>query len=84
MSLHYGTFSADVASIHGDGSIDGSGYGAGGTLTWYADNGFYVDGQAQVTWFDSDLESSTAGLVLEDGNEGVGYALSLEQASGLR
>ncbi|WP_309086004.1 autotransporter outer membrane beta-barrel domain-containing protein [Chelativorans sp.] len=78
VSLHYGTFSADVASVHGNGSIEGSGYGAGGTLTWYADNGFYVDGQGQVTWFDSDLESSTAGLVLEDGNEGVGYALSLE------
>ena len=50
----------------------------GGTLTWYANNGFYLDGQAQVTWFDSDLGSSTAGLSLADGNDGVGYALSLE------
>jgi len=51
--------------------------GVGGTLTWYANNGFYLDGQAQVTWFDSDLSSSTAGLLLADGNDGVGYALSL-------
>ena len=78
LSLHYGTYSADVSSPSGDGSIDGSGYGVGGTLTWYGNNGFYIDGQAQVTWFDSDLDSDVLGNTLVEGNDGVGYALSIE------
>ena len=46
---------------YGDGSIDTTGYGLGGTLTWYGNDGFYVDAQAKVTWFDSDLPSDTLG-----------------------
>ncbi|WP_162792628.1 autotransporter outer membrane beta-barrel domain-containing protein, partial [Ochrobactrum sp. 3-3] len=38
----------------------------GATTTWYGNNGFYVDGQAQVTWFDSDLNSDTANTGLAD------------------
>ncbi|WEX07775.1 autotransporter outer membrane beta-barrel domain-containing protein [Chelativorans sp. AA-79] len=78
LSLHYGTLSADVVSAYGDGSIEASGIGAGGTLTWYGSNGFYVDGQAEVTWYDGDLHSSTAGMNLVKGNDGFGYALSIE------
>ena len=55
LTVHYGTASSDVSSIFGDGSIDATGYGFGGTLTWYGNNGFYVDAQAQATWYDSDL-----------------------------
>jgi fibronectin-binding autotransporter adhesin len=67
-----------VSSVYGDGDIDTDGYGFGGTLTWYGDNGFYVDGQAQATWFDSDLSSRATGRSLAQGNNGFGYALSLE------
>ena len=62
----------------GDGTISSTGYGLGGTLTWYANNGFYLDGQAQVSWYDSDLSSRTAGLGLTSGNNGFGYGLSIE------
>lgn len=78
ISGHYGTISSDVTSIFGDGSISSTGYGLGGTLTWYADSGFYLDGQAQVSWYDSDLSSRTAGLGLTSGNDGFGYGLSIE------
>jgi len=78
ISVHYGTISSDIASIFGRGSISSTGYGLGGTLTWYADTGFYLDGQAQVSWYDSDLSSRTAGLGLTRGNDGVGYGLSIE------
>jgi outer membrane autotransporter protein len=78
VTFHYGQASTDTFSIFGDGSIDTTGYGFGGTLTWYGDNGFYVDGQAQVTWYDSDLSSDALGLGLTDGNDGFGYALSVE------
>ncbi len=77
-TAHYGTVSADVSSIYGLGSIDASGYGFGGTLTWYGNGGLYVDGQAQATWYDSDLTSATLGRTLADGNDGFGYGLSIE------
>ncbi len=78
INVHYGQASASATSIYGDGGIDTDGYGLGGTLTWLAQNGFYADGQASVTWFDSDLSSDTAGRNLADGNNGFGYALSVE------
>lgn len=78
---HYGKASADVTSVYGWGTIDTDAYGVGGTLTWYGDNGFYLDGQGQATWFDSDLFSGTAAMAeqgLANGNRGFGYAFSLE------
>lgn len=79
--LSYGTVGADVASLFGNGDITTSGFGIGGTLTWYDASGFYLDGVAQLQWFDSTLRSSTAGLDLVAGNDGFGYALSLEAGS---
>ena len=76
--LHYVRGKAKTSSIYGDGEISTDGYGFGGALTWFADNGFYVDGQAQATWYDSDLDSTLTGLGLEDGNNGFGYSLSIE------
>ena len=78
VSVHYGNVSGDVGSTVGSGKIDAQGYGVGGSLTWYALNGFYVDAQAQATWMDSDIRSSTTGTTLVDGNDGFGYALGLE------
>ncbi len=78
LSARYGTVSADIASLFGDGAITSTGHGLGATLTWYGSTGFYLDGQAEVTWYDSELSSSSAGLTLADGNDGFGYGLSLE------
>ncbi|CDX29442.1 Outer membrane autotransporter barrel domain (modular protein) [Mesorhizobium sp. ORS 3359] len=78
LTFHYGTASSDISSIYGVGSIRATGYGFGGSLTWYGDNGFYTDGQAEVTWYDSDLKSATLGSDLAKGNNGFGYALSIE------
>jgi fibronectin-binding autotransporter adhesin len=78
VSVHYGTVSSRVSSIFGAGAIDATGYGFGGTLTWYGNSGLYVDAQAQATWYDSDLTSATLGRKLVEGNDGFGYALSLE------
>jgi len=78
IAAHYGTIASRIESAHGNGRIDTTGYGLDGTLTWYADNGFYADGQAHITWFDSDLASITANSGLANGNRGTGYALSVE------
>ncbi|PRD40363.1 autotransporter outer membrane beta-barrel domain-containing protein, partial [Phyllobacterium phragmitis] len=78
LTVHYGHAKADVGAVHGSGSITVDGYGFGGTLTWYGESGLYLDGQAQVSWYDSDLGSHTAHRTLADGNDAFGYALSLE------
>ena len=77
LTLHYGQGSTDIASPTGAGAIKTTGMGIGSTLTWYLENGFYLDGQAHATWLSSDLFSATHGKLAE-GNDGFGYSLSLE------
>ncbi|MEJ5025574.1 autotransporter outer membrane beta-barrel domain-containing protein [Brucella anthropi] len=74
----YGHARGDVSSFHGDGDISTDAWSLGATATWYGNNGFYVDGQGQVTWFDNDLNSWTANTGLADGRKATGYALSIE------
>ena len=78
VNISYGKALAEIASPYGRGKIDATGAGIGATLTWYGSGGFYVDGQAQVTWFDSDITSTTEGRKDVRGNNGHGYVLSAE------
>jgi fibronectin-binding autotransporter adhesin len=73
----YGEANAGIASLFGNGSIKTKGYSAGATMTWFGPQGFYVDGRAQLTWFDSKLKSAVLGT-LADGNKGTGQAYSVE------
>ncbi|MFG1349883.1 autotransporter outer membrane beta-barrel domain-containing protein [Xanthobacter autotrophicus] len=80
----YGNQSVDVnvtpdptTHLLRSGAIATDAYGAGGSLTWFGTNGFYVDGVGQYTWFDSDLSASDLGS-LAKGNGAQSYALSLE------
>ncbi len=80
-NVQYAHGKADIRSFFGDGEISTDGYGVGGTLTWYGNNGYYVDGQAQAIWYNSDLTSLADSITrpgLSDSNNGLGYALSLE------
>jgi len=74
---HYGNASSNVTSLFGNGSIDSNAYGVGATATWYGNDGFYLDGQGQLTWFDSDLSSDVLGELVSN-NRAFGYALSIE------
>jgi len=82
--VQYGYGKASVKSRYGSGDIKTNAYGVGGTLTWYADNGFYVDGQAHVQWFDSSLYSRSKNgergfdTYLTTGSKGLGYGFSVE------
>ena len=76
--MQYGTVSSGVSSVFGVGAIDSTAAGLGATLTWYGRNGFYLDGQAQVIWYGTDLSSGTAGIDLAKGNRGIGYGISIE------
>jgi outer membrane autotransporter protein len=78
INLHYSNGRSKVSSVYGNGRINTDGYGVGASLTWYGDNGVYVDNQAQVTFYDSKLASTTAARTLVHGNDGTGYVLSTE------
>lgn len=73
-----------VRSVYGDGMIATSGFGLGGTLTWHDEGGFYVDAQGQLGWYSSDLRAGAAGRRLAGGNDGLGYAFSLEAGQNFR
>ncbi|TCQ70387.1 outer membrane autotransporter protein [Ochrobactrum sp. BH3] len=79
ISGQYGHAKSDIASFDGDGDISTNAWSLGATATWYGGNsGFYVDSQAKVTWFDSDLNSRTANIGLAKGSSATGYTLSVE------
>ena len=78
IAVGFGTVAASVSSPVGAGTINAQGYSLGGALTWYGTDGFYVDGQAQVSAYRSDIFSSTAGLALVQGSGALGYGLSIE------
>lgn len=50
-----------MTSTYGDGAIDVTSYGFGGTVTWYGRDGIYLDGQGQYTGFVTDLYSRLLG-----------------------
>ncbi|MFO1141627.1 MAG: autotransporter-associated beta strand repeat-containing protein [Amaricoccus sp.] len=78
VTFNYGTVDNDVSSDFGDGKISTTGYGLGGSLTWFQGDGVYFDGQAQVAWYDSDLSSDLVDEKLVSGNDGFGWALGVE------
>jgi len=78
VTLHHGEASANVSSVFGRGAISSSGNGFGGSLTWYGATGFYADAQTKLTWFNSDLSSTTAARQLAKDNAGLGYAVGFE------
>ena len=74
---HYITSDTEVRSGFGDGKIETTGYGLGGSLTWLSSNGWYADAQGEAIWYDSDLSSDDSGTLVSN-NDGFGYALSVE------
>lgn len=78
LALHYRNGRTALASLFGDGKINSNGYGVAGTLTWYGNNGFYTDLQAQVNRYDSDISSNLTGGSLVRSNNAMGYATSAE------
>lgn len=76
--LQYGYANSDIRSFFGNGTIKVQGYALAGTLTWLGDNGFYVDAQAQGTYFDSTMHSTIVGRDVAKDNGTMGYALGVE------
>lgn len=60
-------------AVRPDGKITTTGYGLGVNLTWLGDNGLYVDGIGQFTYYQSNISSSRGG-----DNNGWSSLLSVE------
>ncbi|MFQ0814961.1 hypothetical protein AVM02_09500 [Brucella anthropi] len=73
----YGQASSNITDFYG-GTINTQGWGFGGTLTWYDNDGFYADGQVQISSYTTDLYSKNLNKQLAEGNKGTGYAASIE------
>lgn len=78
LSFNYDDAYTEVSSVHGSGSIDSVGYGAGATLTWRFLNGNYTSLEARANWTESHLSSGTAGRTLVENNKAFGYSFGLE------
>lgn len=78
LTAHAVRTSMRTYSKFGNGKTDIRGYGLGATLTWYGTDGFYMDGQAQATWYESDLFSADLNRQLTHDNQAFGYAISSE------
>ncbi|MBA8836810.1 autotransporter outer membrane beta-barrel domain-containing protein [Ochrobactrum sp. RH2CCR150] len=70
--------SSEFDDANGGGELNTQGWGLGGTVTWYGNDGFYVDGQAQATWYKTDLRFGGGNNGLTNDNNGFGYAFSVE------
>jgi fibronectin-binding autotransporter adhesin len=83
-TLQYGRYQSNASSVYGQGRLKTNAYGVGGSLTWYGENNFYVDGQVRWTSFDTDLRSTTLAQLLKDDNKGSGYVAGVEVGQRLR
>ncbi|MND77399.1 Outer membrane protein IcsA autotransporter precursor [compost metagenome] len=77
VTAHYAEANSQIRSLFGNGVLETNGYGVGATLSWQGQAGLYLDSQAQVSWYQSDLESTVLGRLVT-GNGGQGEAFSVE------
>lgn len=77
INLRYGVTNADLSNPAGTASLDTEGFGLAASLTWFGNDGFYVDGTAAVDFVSIDATSQGGGLLL-DGHDDVVYSASLE------
>lgn len=76
--LNYVSDNARVGSRHGRGKLVTDGYGLGGALTWYDENGWYLDAQGHLTWYRTEFESHDTFTSVVDRRKAFGYGLSAE------
>ncbi|MEO1985076.1 MAG: autotransporter outer membrane beta-barrel domain-containing protein [Martelella sp.] len=74
--FQYANATADVSSRVGGGDVVSQLFGLGATMTWYGNNGFYVDGQAFGNVINNDL--TIAGTSTLSMQQSYGYSLSAE------
>ncbi|MDR1828633.1 MAG: autotransporter outer membrane beta-barrel domain-containing protein [Methylobacteriaceae bacterium] len=77
VNVFYGGSTTRTKSVYGSGDLDMRRYGLGATLTWYNDDGTYVDLQGKAMWFESDLQADALGSLAYHA-KAFGWAASIE------
>jgi fibronectin-binding autotransporter adhesin len=83
VNVQYGRINADIRSDIGKGHNSTDSFGVGATLTWYGNDGIYVDGQASIAHLSTDLSADATGELAHN-NDGVGYGFSIETGRKVR
>lgn len=58
----------DVSAVASNGTLKATGYGVGGTATWYGEDGGYIDLQTQINLVDSDFKTGNLGSLMNEVN----------------
>ena len=77
VNLRYGATSADLINPVGTASLNAEGFGIASSLTWFGNDGFYVDGIAALDFVSIDATSQGGGELLND-HDVVVYSASAE------
>ena len=77
VNLRYSVTSADLSNPVGTGSVNSEGFGIAASLTWFGNDGFYVDANGAVDFVSIDATSQGGGALL-DGHDDVVYSASAE------
>ena len=77
VNIRYGATYADLSTPVGTGSINFEGFGVAASLTWFGNDGFYVDANGAVDFVSIDATSQGGGELLNDYDDVV-YSASAE------
>ena len=78
VTAQYNEVNSDVSVGNSNkGTLSAVGYGVGATVTWYGNDGAYVDFQGQFNDIDADFETDTLGRLM-DGTEATATVISAE------
>ena len=67
-TMQFNEARTDVAAVSSEGSMKATGYGIGGTATWYGEDGSYIDLQTQINLIDSEFKTDNLGLLMDEVN----------------
>ena len=77
VNLRYGASSVNLRNPVGTGSFDSEGFGLGTSLTWFGNNGLYLDAVGSVDFVSIDATSQGGGELV-NGYDDVVYSASAE------
>ena len=77
INLRYSATYADLSNPVGTGSVNSEGFGVAASLTWFGNDGFYVDANGAVDFVSIDASSQGGGELLDDYGDVV-YSASAE------
>ena len=77
LNLRYRAAYTDLSNPVGTASLNAEGFGVAASLTWFGNDGFYVDGNAAIDFVSIDAASQMGGTLLND-HEDVVFSASAE------